>query len=172
MHNSIVGSVRSIVYQAAEKTIIDASCFVFANAGRLVALEKSSPGGLDYTEVNRDCFSDTVVVNHRGRGLGGPSSSCAVKVLKFFIDILQRSCDEGKSSATGSTTVKRSPSSSTGVGGANGNGMTNGAQNPRHSFGGDTVNGETRELLFAIKAINAIFLAEGELNGSRALISK
>ena len=50
--------------------------------------------------------------------------------------------------------------------------MTNGAQNPRHSFGGDTVNGETRELLFAIKAINAIFLAEGELNGSRALISK
>jgi hypothetical protein len=151
--------VRSIVYQAAEKTIIDASRFIFNSASKRIAYETDptlSNGGKEIRIL-------------------GPSSICAVKVLNFFIEILQRCCDEGKSVASGSTSSKRNSSSPAASTNGNGNGAVNGTNGTRHSingFGGETVNPETRELLFAIKAINAIFLAEGDLDSSRALISK
>lgn len=159
--NIVAGSVRSVVYQAAEKTIIDASCFVFANAGKREAIDSNSEV-LGISESN-----DTDPSNHGE----GPSSTCAVKVLKFFIDILQKSCDEGK--AVNGGQAKRALPSATAnainiaTGGNSGGNI--GSQNTRHN---DIIDTETRNLLFAIKAINAIFLADGNLDGSRALISK
>ena len=159
--NVVAGSVRSVVYQAAEKTIIDASCFVFANAGRIETMELSS-------EASGISGSNGTQVSNHGPG---PSSICAVKVLKFFIDILQKSCDEGK--AVNGGQAKRAVPSATAnainiaTGGNSGGNI--GSQNTRHN---DIIDTETRNLLFAIKAINAIFLADGNLDGSRALISK
>jgi hypothetical protein len=153
------GSVKSIVYQAAEKTIIEASRLVFSSAG-----QRSTQ------------MPDGVAVDNGIAPLDpkGPSCFCAVKVLKFFVGILHKFSSEGKGSTAGGASVKRSSVSLTQSPNGGGGGL-NGSV-PRHSgnlgFWGEYVNSETRELLFAIKAVHAIFLAGGDLHASRALISK
>lgn len=155
MHFS-TGSVKSIVYQAAEKTIIEASRLVFSSAGQRSAQ-----------------ISDRIVTDD-GVDSIGPSCVCAVKVLKFFVGILHKFSSEGKGSTAGGASAKRSSVSLTQSPNGGGGGLNGSA--PRHSgnlgFWGEYVNPETRELLFAIKAVHAIFLAGGDLHASRALISK
>ena len=152
------GSVKSIVYQAAEKTIIEASRLVFSSAGQKSAQISDS----------------TVDDNIASVDSNGPSCVCAVKVLKFFVGILHKFSSEGKGSTAGGASAKRSSVSLTQSPNGGGGGLNGSA--PRHSgnlgFWGEYVNPETRELLFAIKAVHAIFLAGGDLHASRALISK
>lgn len=153
-----IGSIKSIVYQAAEKIIIDASRFVFASAGNPIV---SKIGGTD--EVIESESSPSKYFTEPP-----PSCVCAVKVLGFFVGILQRHCTEGKVTAIAtSVNGTKSPKSSITQSG----GVTTIA---RHSMalGDQTMSPATRELLFTLKAINAIFLAEGDLDASRALISK
>lgn len=155
------GSVKSSVYQAAEKTIIEASRLVFASAGKWITLEFERNSSIDLTLSER-------------QDLIGPSSACAVKVLKFFVGILQKFCTEGKGTTTGPAANKRSQTTS--AQGANGSSSGMGNSAPRLSislgFGTEPLSPEIRELLFALKAVHAIFLAEGDLHSSRALISK
>lgn len=159
----LAGSVKSIVYQAAEKTIIEASRLVFASAG-----QRSSQTS------NGTESENGIVSSDRGSESRGPSCACAVKVLKFFVGILHKFSSEGKASTAAGTSAKRSSVSLSQSPNGGGGGLNGSA--PRHSgnlgFGGEYVNPETRELLFAIKAVHAIFLAEGDLHASRALISK
>lgn len=166
--NIFSGSVRSVVYQAAERTIIEASCFVFANAWRGNASEV-----VEISELNQT----NIPIKVRTNNGGGPSAVCAVKVLKFFIDILQRSCGDEKAVNGGPTkrTASSSAAGATSIAvGSNSSGSPNGTQSIRHNvgYGGNMIDAEARDLLFTIRAINAIFLAEGDLDGSRSLISK
>jgi hypothetical protein len=153
-----IGSIKSIVYQAAEKMIIDASRFVFASAGKPIIWKSV---GIDQVIESESSPS---------RYIAGPPPSCvcAVKVLRFFVGILQKHCAEGKAAgmATSSNGAKSPKSSVT----QNSGGTTI----ARHSMalGDQAISPATRELLFTLKTINAIFLAEGDLDASRALISK
>eukprot|EP00596_Hydrurales_sp_CCMP1899_P004941 CAMPEP_0119047238 /NCGR_PEP_ID=MMETSP1177-20130426/51980_1 /TAXON_ID=2985 /ORGANISM="Ochromonas sp, Strain CCMP1899" /LENGTH=1905 /DNA_ID=CAMNT_0007021581 /DNA_START=110 /DNA_END=5824 /DNA_ORIENTATION=- len=156
-HIAITGSIKSIVYQAAEKIIIDASRFVFASAGKPIVWKS--------VEIDQGIGSES---SPSGYITGPPPSCvCAVKVLGFFVGILQRHCAEGKAAgmATSSNGTKSPKSSNT----QNSGGTTI----ARHSMalGDQAISPATRELLFTLKAINAIFLAEGDLDASRALIS-
>lgn len=150
------------MYQAAEKTITDASRLVFASAGQWIT-----------SESDRKASSDFIPLSVRSDVIG-PSCLCAVKVLKFFVGILKKFCAEGKGTTTGPVPNKRSQSvSSQGVNGSS-SGMGGSASRLTNSlgFGAEAVSPESRELLFALKAVHAIFLAEGDLHSSRALISK
>lgn len=150
--------MQSTVYQAAEKTIIDASRFIFSSAGRRFSYDCI------------DAISDDSVALIPNQ-VQGPSCVCAVKVLKFFVGILQKFCSQSKGGPL-STPSKRAASSSQGING-NGNG-TPGSYRRVSDLGmsGESVNAETREVLFCIKAVHSIFRADGDLHGSRTLISK
>jgi hypothetical protein len=153
-----IGSIKSIVYQAAEKTIIDASRFVFASAGKSIVCNTD----------RIDQVTDSESLPSRYIPGPPPSCVCAVKVLGFFVGILQRHCAEGivTGIATSANSGKSPKVSSTQTSG--------GTTIARHSkaLGDQAMSPETRELLFTLKAIKAIFLAEGDLDASRALISK
>ena len=135
---------------------------MFASAGQWITLD---------SDRNSSIQSAPLSVR---QDLIGPSSACAVKVLKFFVGILQKFCTEGKGTAIGPAANKRSPAASSQ--GVNGSSSSMGGSTPRLSsslgFGTEAVNPEIRELLFALKAVHAIFLAQGDLHSSRALISK
>jgi hypothetical protein len=152
---SKLGSIKSVVYLAAEKTIKDASRFVFASAGAAIT-----------TELDLNKPSEAADFTHLARYSSGPSPVCAVKVMEFFIGILHKHCVEGETkTATGSNVGKRSASSTN---------LSGSGTIARHTMalGDQAISPSTKELLFALTAINAIFLAEGGLNASRALISK
>jgi hypothetical protein len=151
--------MQSIVYQAAEKTIIDASRFIFSSAGRRATY--------DYI----DAMSDSSIALAPKASLG-PSCVCAVKVLNFFVGILQKFCSQSKGGPAGTPSSKRAATSSQGSNGSNNGTPVNYRRVSDLGMSGESVNAETREVLFCIKAIHSIFLAEGNLHGSRTLISK
>ena len=66
-----LGSTKSSVYQAAEKTMLDASRFVFTFAAYKLGEQRQVPST-------------------------GPGVSCAVDVMSFFLGILQRHAIEAE----------------------------------------------------------------------------
>ena len=152
--------MQSIVYQAAEKTIIDASRLIFSSAGRSVTY--------DSTEALND--NSIALIPYQAQG---PSCVCAVRVLKFFVGILQKFCSQSKGGpSNNNTSSKRTATSTQGSNGSNNGTPVNYRRVSDLGMSGESVNAETREVLFTIKAVHSILRAEGDLHGSRTLISK
>ena len=104
----MIGTTKSSVYQAAEKTILDVSKFAFIRASSSIAAS---------------------TVQTTRSALDGSSSSCSPNVLVFFLKILHRhSTDSTKSklslNAANATQVKRQPSSSGGLSSLSDSNMT------------------------------------------------
>ena len=89
LHLQSLGSTKSSIYQAAEKTMLDASRFVFTFAALRLGEHRVPAAAVRNT---------------------GPGASCAVDVMSFFLGILQRhAVDAGKITTS---SIKRHQASS------------------------------------------------------------
>ena len=100
LYQFCIGSTKSSVYQAAEKTLLDASRFVFTCAAAQSSCPKTSLGH-------------------------GPGAVCAVEVMSFFLSILQKhSIDAGKGKGATTSSLKRHQVSSVALSALNDAGLS------------------------------------------------